>query len=136
MRTRLKGLLNQICWLGGCLLITYVPWGPSDMVNTPDYSHPGQNPDTGIEIVIMSACLPRRVKRKGYGPFDKYSRCTRIPTRWRPPGCTLLPGLLIGRGGSPWCGWNVSRIPSLRGLCFDRSMYHRQTRKRKTGLAV
>lgn len=35
--TDLKGLLNQICWLGGCLLITYVPCGPNDKVNTPDY---------------------------------------------------------------------------------------------------
>lgn len=63
MRTRLKGLLNQICWLGGCLLITYVPWGPSDMVNTPDYSQ------SVIEIEIMSACLARRVERKGLWTF-------------------------------------------------------------------
>ena len=37
--THLTGLESQICLLGGCLLMTYVPLSPSLRVNTPDLPH-------------------------------------------------------------------------------------------------
>jgi hypothetical protein len=37
MNTNLTGEESQICLLGGCLLITYVPWWPRSRVMTPLY---------------------------------------------------------------------------------------------------
>ena len=52
-----------------------------------------------------------------YEPFYIDSRYTRIPIRWLPPDCTLLPVLPSYRARYPSLRLRASRTPPLSRLC-------------------